>query len=69
MLVLYQVHKSALPSHTVYTLNVERILNRLSHPSREELEQEDISREEAIIKRQLSEQQMLFPAASGAAYS
>jgi hypothetical protein len=52
----------------VYTLNVERILNRLSHPSREELEQEEISREEAIVKRQLHEQQLLFPAASSAAY-
>jgi len=42
---------------------VERILSRLSHPSREELEQEEISRQEAIVKRQLGEQQLLFPAA------
>ncbi|XP_071442829.1 transcriptional adapter 1-like [Hetaerina americana] len=31
-----QVHKSIIPSHTVYAINAERISARLSHPSKEE---------------------------------
>ncbi|KAI0242875.1 Transcriptional adapter 1 [Lamellibrachia satsuma] len=32
-----QVHRSAIPSHTVYAKNMERISNHLWHPSNEEL--------------------------------
>ncbi|XP_046403179.1 transcriptional adapter 1-like [Ischnura elegans] len=31
-----QVHRSIIPSHTVYSINAERIATRLSHPSKEE---------------------------------
>ena len=39
-----QVHRELVPSHVVYALNMERILARLWHPSREELEEEEATR-------------------------
>jgi len=54
LLEALQVHMSALPSHTVYTLNMERLLDRLSHPTNEELLQQEIRKSEAQIKRKIS---------------
>jgi len=56
----WQVYKSALPSHTVYTLNMERILNRMTHPSHEELEHDEIYRQEVNLKRELNNRQRLL---------
>jgi len=53
----WQAYKSALPSHTVYTLNMERILNRMTHPSHEELEQDEIHRQEMNLKRHLNDRE------------
>jgi len=58
--VCFQVYKSALPSHTVYTLNMERILNRMTHPSHEELEQDEIYQQEVNLKRELNNRQRLL---------
>jgi len=55
-----QVYKSALPSHTVYTLNIERILNRMTHPGHEELEHDEIYRQEVNLKRDLNNRQRLL---------
>lgn len=60
MLTALQVYKSALPSHTVYTLNMERILNRMTHPSHEELEHDEIYRQEMNLKRELNNRQRLL---------
>jgi transcriptional adapter 1 len=65
LLAAFQVHKSALPSHTVYTLNVERILNRMVHPSLEELEQDEIHRQESDLKHELRTQQLLLCPSAG----
>lgn len=55
-----QVHKSCIPSHTVYTKSIEQALAAQWHPSHEELEQEQIhAQEEAIRNRLLEEQQNL----------
>lgn len=43
-----------MPSHTVYALNMERILARLWHPSHEELEQDNIHRQRLAAKEGLS---------------
>lgn len=51
---MFQVHKSAIPSHTVYATNMERIINKLWHPSHEELDQDTIHRQEVQIKRYIS---------------
>jgi len=62
-----QVYKSVLPSHTVYTLNMERILNRMTHPSHEELEADEVCRQEVTLKQDLSSrQQLLCPDSSSA---
>ncbi|KAI7810208.1 transcriptional adapter 1 [Triplophysa rosa] len=45
-----QVHRRIMPSHTMYALNMERILARLWHPSREELEQDHIHRQHLATK-------------------
>ncbi|KAJ8012266.1 hypothetical protein DPEC_G00066890 [Dallia pectoralis] len=45
-----QVHRSVMPSHTMYALNVERILSRLWHPSHEELEQDHVHRQRLARK-------------------
>ncbi|KAM9500921.1 transcriptional adapter 1 isoform 2-T2 [Clarias gariepinus] len=54
LLEALQVHRSVMPSHTVYALNVERILARLWHPSHEELEQDNIHRQRLAAKEGLS---------------
>lgn len=47
---LLQVHHRVMPSHTVYALNMERILSRLWHPSHEELEQDHVHRQRLAAK-------------------
>ncbi|KAM6948890.1 transcriptional adapter 1 [Aplochiton taeniatus] len=45
LLEALQVHRGVMPSHTMYALNMERILARLWHPSHEELEQDHVHRQ------------------------
>ncbi|XP_029929928.1 transcriptional adapter 1 [Myripristis murdjan] len=45
LLEALQVHRGVMPSHTMYALNMERILSRLWHPSHEELEQDHVHRQ------------------------
>ncbi|KAE8610719.1 hypothetical protein XENTR_v10012218 [Xenopus tropicalis] len=45
-----QVHREAIPSHTVYALNMERILMKLWHPNTEELQQDEIHRQRLAAK-------------------
>lgn len=45
-----QVHRGVMPSHTMYALNMERILSRLWHPSHEELEQDHVHRQRLAAK-------------------
>ncbi|XP_021937324.1 transcriptional adapter 1 isoform X4 [Zootermopsis nevadensis] len=33
-----QVHRNVIPSHTVYSVNIERVINTLNHPANEEIE-------------------------------
>lgn len=33
-----QVHRNVIPSHTVYSVNIERVINTLHHPASEEIE-------------------------------
>lgn len=47
---LMQVHRGVMPSHTMYALNMERILSRLWHPSHEELEQDHVHRQRLAAK-------------------
>lgn len=47
---LMQVHHGVMPSHTMYALNMERILARLWHPSHEELEQDNVHRQRLAAK-------------------
>ncbi|KAK3546709.1 hypothetical protein QTP70_032210 [Hemibagrus guttatus] len=54
LLEALQVHRSVMPSHTMYALNMERILVRLWHPSHEELEQDNIHRQRLAAKEGLS---------------
>lgn len=58
--VSLQVHKSVSSSHAVYSMNMERIINRLWHPSEEDLTQEHIHRQETTIKRDIQAQQFVF---------
>ncbi|TSR15990.1 Transcriptional adapter 1 [Bagarius yarrelli] len=53
LLEALQVNRSVMPSHTVYALNVERIIARLWHPSHEELEQDHIHRQRLAAKEGL----------------
>lgn len=45
-----QVHHAVMPSHTMYALNMERILCRIWHPSHEELEQDGVHRQRIAAK-------------------
>ncbi|XP_033859708.1 transcriptional adapter 1-like [Acipenser ruthenus] len=53
LLEALQIHREAVPSHTVYALNVERILARLWHPSHKELEQDHVHRQRLAAKEGL----------------
>ncbi|XP_077986417.1 transcriptional adapter 1-like [Glandiceps talaboti] len=57
LLQALQVHRSTIPSHTVYAINIERLLSKLWHPSHEELEQDTIHRQEVIHRQELQNQQ------------
>ncbi|XP_075876874.1 transcriptional adapter 1 [Nelusetta ayraudi] len=50
LLEALQVHRGVMPSHTMYALNMERILSRLWHPSHEELEQDHVHRQRLAAK-------------------
>ena len=58
--MLFQIHQSALPSHSVYAITMERLSNKLHQPSNEELIQEDIHLQEVRLKRKLHAQQAVF---------
>ncbi|XP_029474088.1 transcriptional adapter 1 [Rhinatrema bivittatum] len=49
-----QVHREVVPSHTVYALNIERIIMKLWHPTHEELQQDEIHRRRLAAKEGLS---------------
>ncbi|KAL2097730.1 hypothetical protein ACEWY4_006937 [Coilia grayii] len=53
LLEALQVHRKVMPSHTMYALNIERILSRLWHPSHEELEQDRVHRQRLASKEGL----------------
>lgn len=40
-----QVHREAIPTHTVYALNIERVITKLWHPNHEELQQDQVHRQ------------------------
>lgn len=44
LLEALKIHREVIPSHTVYALNMERIIMKLWHPNREELQQDQIHR-------------------------
>ncbi|KAM4022921.1 transcriptional adapter 1 [Anomaloglossus baeobatrachus] len=48
-----KIHREVIPSHTVYALNIERIIMRLWHPSQEELQQDQIHRQRLSAKEGL----------------
>ncbi|CAI5641865.1 transcriptional adapter 1 [Oreochromis niloticus] len=50
LLEALQVHHGVMPSHTMYALNMERVLSRLWHPSHEELEQDHVHRQRIAAK-------------------
>ncbi|KAJ0011814.1 hypothetical protein NQD34_012789 [Periophthalmus magnuspinnatus] len=50
LLEALQVNHGVMPSHTMYALNMERILSRLWHPSHEELEQDYVHRQRISSK-------------------
>ncbi|XP_031569678.1 transcriptional adapter 1-like [Actinia tenebrosa] len=52
-----QNHRRVLPSHTVYAVNIERILSKLWHPSQEEIEQNQLHRLEAKRRYERLKQQ------------
>ncbi|KAK2154424.1 hypothetical protein LSH36_269g08061 [Paralvinella palmiformis] len=55
-----QIHKSCLPSHSVYAMAMEKISNCLHHPSNEEFLQDEIHHQEVKLKREISAQQAAF---------
>ncbi|XP_072220299.1 transcriptional adapter 1 [Leuresthes tenuis] len=54
LLEALQVHHGVMPSHTMYALNMERLLSRLWHPSHEELEQDHVHRQRLAAKEKVS---------------
>ncbi len=43
----------------VYATNMERISSRLWHPTSEEVEQEEIHKEEVKVKQQIANEQLI----------
>jgi hypothetical protein len=35
---VHKVHRNVIPSHTVYSVNTERVISALNHPTNEEIE-------------------------------
>ena len=50
---LSQVHREVIPTHTVYALNIERIIMKLWHPNHEELQQDKVHRQRLAAKEGL----------------
>ncbi|XP_069497292.1 transcriptional adapter 1 isoform X2 [Ambystoma mexicanum] len=50
LLEALQVHREIVPAHTVYALNVERMLAKLWHPGHGELQQDEIHRQRLATK-------------------
>ncbi|XP_063283427.1 transcriptional adapter 1 [Pelobates fuscus] len=50
LLEALQIHREVVPSHTVYALNIERVLMKLWHPTTEELQQDEIHRQRLSAK-------------------
>ena len=55
----FQVHRSAIPCHSVFASNMERIVNRLWLPSNEELEhdalrQKDLERKQEVFAQKIA---------------
>lgn len=48
-----QVHREVIPTHTVYALNIERVVMKLWHPSHEELQQDKAHRQRLAAKEGL----------------
>ncbi|XP_027466385.1 transcriptional adapter 1 isoform X3 [Zalophus californianus] len=48
-----QVHREVIPTHTVYALNIERIIMKLWHPNHEELRQDKVHRQRLAAKEGL----------------
>ncbi|XP_036609964.1 transcriptional adapter 1 [Trichosurus vulpecula] len=48
-----QVHREMIPTHTVYALNIERIIMKLWHPNHEELQQDKIHRQRLATREGL----------------
>ena len=49
--IFFQLYRSSIASHTVYAPAVERVIHKLWHPSREEINQELIHHQEVTIKQ------------------
>lgn len=52
-LLLPQVHREVIPTHTVYALNIERVITKLWHPNHEELQQDRVHRQRLAAKEGL----------------
>uniref|UniRef100_A0A8C5RA57 Transcriptional adapter 1 n=1 Tax=Leptobrachium leishanense TaxID=445787 RepID=A0A8C5RA57_9ANUR len=50
LLEALQIHREVIPSHTVYSLNMERVLMKLWHPTIAELQQDKIHRQRLSAK-------------------
>uniref|UniRef100_A0A6J0U2T0 Transcriptional adapter 1 n=1 Tax=Pogona vitticeps TaxID=103695 RepID=A0A6J0U2T0_9SAUR len=48
-----QIHREVVPAHTVYALNIERVISKLWHPNHEELQQDKIHRQHLVAKEGL----------------
>ncbi|XP_016057839.1 PREDICTED: transcriptional adapter 1 isoform X1 [Miniopterus natalensis] len=48
-----QVHREVIPTHTVYALNIERVITKLWHPNHEELQQDKVHRQRLAAKEGL----------------
>ncbi|XP_040216048.1 transcriptional adapter 1 isoform X2 [Rana temporaria] len=53
LLEALKIHREVIPSHTVYALNMERILMKLWHPIEQELQQDVIHRQRLSAKEGL----------------
>ncbi|XP_044157242.1 transcriptional adapter 1 [Bufo gargarizans] len=53
LLETLKIHREVIPSHTVYALNMERIIMKLWHPTQEELLQDQIHRQRLTAKEGL----------------
>jgi len=48
-----QVHRSIIQSHTIYAINMERMISRFWHPTHEDLEQNSIKQQETELRQQM----------------